>query len=86
MLKFVIVIPSYNSSKFIEACLKSVMKCKRLEMIDKVLLMDDASKDNTIELARKTWTHPDVPLEIHINETNLGQWPNKKYRTFTCSE
>jgi hypothetical protein len=39
--------------------------------------MDDRSMDNTIEIARKTWSHQTVPLEIHTNGQNLGQWPNK---------
>jgi glycosyltransferase involved in cell wall biosynthesis len=77
MSKFVIVIPSYNSSSYVEDCLKSVLNCRKIELVDKVLLMDDASKDNTIELAEKTWNYSKIPLVIHKNETNLGQWPNK---------
>jgi glycosyltransferase involved in cell wall biosynthesis len=77
MLRVVIVIPSYNSAPYIADCLLSVQKCKQLDRVAKVILMDDGSIDDTIEIARKTWSHKKAPMEIHKNDQNLGQWPNK---------
>jgi glycosyltransferase involved in cell wall biosynthesis len=50
-IKYSFVIPSFNSSKTIERCLKSIkhQKIKNNEII----VVDDCSTDNTIEIARR---------------------------------
>jgi GT2 family glycosyltransferase len=41
-----------------------------------IYLADDASKDDTVAVARQTWK-AQVPLRVIARERNLGQWPNK---------
>ncbi len=76
-MKYVIVVPAFNSSKYIEDCLKSVQKCQSLILVKKVILVDDGSTDNTVDLAKNCWERRDIPLEIVLNGKNLGQWPSK---------
>ena len=42
-----------------------------------VIVVDDCSKDRTVEIARRYTSDPRVRL--HINETNLGQFPNRNH-------
>jgi glycosyltransferase involved in cell wall biosynthesis len=72
-----ILIPSYNSADTIAQTLDSV-QCQLPGGASgiRVYLVDDASKDDTIAVARQTWK-AQVPLQVIVREQNLGQWPNK---------
>ena len=48
-MKISIIIPTYNSSKFIERCLNSIPKSEDIE----VIVVDDGSTDNTVDLVQK---------------------------------
>ena len=71
--KIVVVLPAYNASKTLETTYNEIP----FEFVDDVVLVDDASRDNTAEVARK--------LGIHtiVHETNQGYGGNQKtcYRT-----
>lgn len=47
--KVIVVMPAYNAEKTIEKTYKEIPK----GYVDKVIVVDDASKDNTVELSRK---------------------------------
>ena len=51
MVKFSIIIPMYNSEKYITKCIDSIIesKCNSYEII----IIDDNSTDNSVELCRK---------------------------------
>ena len=51
MIKFSVIIPTYNTSKYIEECLKNIIatKYKNLE----VIIIDDSSTDNTYEIVNR---------------------------------
>ncbi|SRR5579875_239232 len=72
-----ILIPSYNSADTIAQTLESV-QCQVLRNSSdiRIYLADDASKDDTIAVARQTWKAR-IPLQVIARERNLGQWPNK---------
>lgn len=71
--KIVVVLPAYNASKTLEKTYREIP----FEFVDDVVLVDDASRDDTAEVARK--------LGIHtiIHEQNKGYGGNQKtcYRT-----
>ena len=59
-----IVIPTYNSEKFMPNLLKSIFKNGIEDM--EVIIVDDCSTDNTIECTKK------YPIKIIQLETNVG--------------
>jgi glycosyltransferase involved in cell wall biosynthesis len=72
-----ILIPSYNSANTIAQTLDSVQcQLPRAANGISIYLADDASKDDTIAVARQTWK-AQVSLRVIARERNLGQWPNK---------
>jgi GT2 family glycosyltransferase len=55
-----VVIPSYNGRKLLEVCLESIARCKPREIEVEVIVVDDASTDDT-----RAWiasVHPEVRL------------------------
>ena len=70
MITLTVAIPSYNKEKYIERCIKSILKDKRY--INQIILVDNASTDNTLKIAEDF--KPDI--ECHQNEKNLGMSPN----------
>ena len=66
--KIIVVLPAYNAAKTIE---KTVNEIPR-DIVDEVLLVDDHSKDKTVEIARSL----NIPVIEH--EKNLGYGGNQK--------
>ena len=64
-----IVMPSYNSAKFIEKSIDSVINqtYKNWEL----LIIDDCSPDNSLELIKK-YCQIDSRIKLIIHEKNLG--------------
>ena len=46
--KVVVVLPAYNAAKTLEKTYKEI----DFNVVDEVILVDDASKDNTVEVAQ----------------------------------
>ena len=60
-----VIICCYNSAERIEVVLYHIEKQKNTDELSwEVILVDNASQDNTAEIARKYWTRGDVPLKI----------------------
>jgi len=49
--KVIVVIPAYNESDVIEYTIEGL---KKIDVIDKIIVVDDGSTDNTAEIAEKT--------------------------------
>ena len=66
MINLSVIIPTCNSAKFIIPCLDSVFKQKTPSL--EIILVDNASGDNTVSLVRKYYSQ----VKIIENKSNLG--------------
>jgi len=64
-----VVIPMYNSSQYIERCLRSVQNALR-EGVE-VIMVDDGSEDDTIQISRK-WAEQYANFRLHVLPRNAG--------------
>jgi glycosyltransferase involved in cell wall biosynthesis len=71
--KIVVVMPAYNAEMTLEKTYRDIPS----EFVDDVILVDDASRDRTTEVARG------MGIRTVIHETNLGYGANQKtcYKT-----
>jgi glycosyltransferase involved in cell wall biosynthesis len=71
--KVVAVLPAYNAEKTLEATYDDIPK----DWVDEILLVDDCSKDNTVELSKK------LGITTVVHQKNRGYGGNQKtcYRT-----
>lgn len=70
--KIIVVMPAYNAEKTIEKTYQDLPK----NVVDEVIVVDDLSKDNTVEIAKK------MGLKIVVHQRNMGYGGNQK----TCYE
>ena len=66
--KIVVVMPAYNAEKTLEKTYSEIP----FEVVDDVILVDDASRDRTAEIARK------LGVRTIVHEKNLGYGGNQK--------
>ncbi len=66
--KVVVVMPAYNAATTLERTLSEVP----MDIVDDVILVDDASRDDTIEHARK------LGIKCFLHERNWGYGRNQK--------
>src|SRR6185369_15458160 len=66
--KVVVVMPAYNAEKTLKMTYGDIP----FEVVDDVVLVDDASRDRTSEIAREMGIH------TIVHETNLGYGGNQK--------
>ena len=64
----VVVLPAYKAHATLEKTYAEIPR----EVVDRVLLVDDASDDGTVQLARK------LDIETFVHERNLGYGANQK--------
>lgn len=71
--KVVAVLPAYNAEKTLQATFDDIPQ----EWVDEILLVDDRSRDRTVELARQ------LPMRVVVHAQNRGYGGNQKtcYRT-----
>jgi len=67
--KLVVVLPAYNAERTLESTFKEIP----MDLVDEVVLVDDASSDDTMELARKLGIH-----HVIRHEQNKGYGGNQK--------
>ena len=66
--KIVVVMPAYNAARTIERTYAEIP----LDLVDEVVLTDDASRDETVEIARR------LGLRTLVHERNRGYGGNQK--------
>jgi len=66
--RVVVVMPAYNAAKTLERTYADVPT----DVVDHVILVDDVSRDETVDLARN------LGLEVHVHEQNKGYGGNQK--------
>jgi len=66
--KVIVVMPAYNAAKTLEKTLDDIPR----DSIDSILLTDDASKDNTVAIAKS------LGLKVFVHEVNKGYGANQK--------
>ena len=66
--KVIVVMPAYFAEKTLEKTYKDIPK----EYVDEIILVDDASKDKTVEIAKK------LGLKVIVHEKNMGYGANQK--------
>jgi glycosyltransferase involved in cell wall biosynthesis len=66
--KVIVVLPAYNAEKTLAQTYREIP----LDIVDKVILVDDASRDKTIKVAKE------IGLDVIIHPTNLGYGGNQK--------
>src|SRR3954447_1126077 len=66
--KIIVVMPAYNAARTLA---KTVAEIPR-EIVDEILLVDDASSDATVEMANK------LDLTVFLHEKNFGYGRNQK--------
>ena len=66
--KVIVVMPARNAAKTLEATVDGIPKA----WVDEIILVDDSSTDETVELARK------LPLHVVWHPHNVGYGGNQK--------
>ena len=66
--KVVVVMPAYNAAQTLERTYKDIPR----DIVDEVLLVDDASHDETLKVARR------LGIRCFLHERNLGYGRNQK--------
>ena len=66
--KVVVVMPAYNAEKTLERTLDDIPR----DWVDEIILVDDHSRDRTVEIARR------LGLRVFVHEQNKGYGGNQK--------
>src|ERR1700756_418817 len=66
--KVVVVMPAYNAAKTLRVTYDAIP----MDKVDHVILVDDASRDETLKIAKE------LNLEVFVHGRNLGYGANQK--------
>src|SRR3989338_1992379 len=67
-MKVAVVMPAYNAEKTLEKTYNDIPK----DAVDDIILVDDCSRDRTVEIAKK------LPIKIYVHKQNKGYGGNQK--------
>ncbi|MFH1798706.1 MAG: glycosyltransferase family 2 protein [Candidatus Omnitrophota bacterium] len=70
--KIVVILPAYNAAKTLKKTVEDIPK----DIVDDIILVDDASKDSTVKIAKE------LGLKVFVHKKNKGYGANQK----TCYE
>ena len=66
--RIIVVMPAYNAAQTIEKTFREIP----LDVVDDVVVTDDASSDETVDVAER------LGLHVRVHEKNLGYGANQK--------
>lgn len=66
--KIIVILPAYNAEKTLERTIGDIPK----DIVDEIILVDDASNDNTVFLAKR------LDIKTFVHNKNLGYGANQK--------
>ena len=66
--RVIVVMPAYRAAKTIELTWRALPH----NIVDRVLLVDDASTDETVAVAKR------LGIEVHVHPQNMGYGANQK--------
>ena len=66
--RVIVIMPAYNAARILAACVSDVPR----ESVDEIILVDDASRDDTVAIARG------LGLNVIVHPKNLGYGGNQK--------
>lgn len=69
-----VLMPSYNSEKFIGIAIQSVLNSTYTNF--ELIITDDKSTDNTYKIA-KSFQEKDARVSVYLNDKNYGDYPNR---------
>ena len=69
-----VLMTAFNREKYIAEAIESVLASTYKDF--ELIIVDDCSKDNTVEIARK-YEIQDSRVRIYVNKENLGDYPNR---------
>ncbi len=67
-----VIIPNYNYEKYIEECIRSVVESEFDHSNLEIVVVDDASTDNSVTLVNKIKKQTDIPIHLIKHPLNLG--------------
>lgn len=70
MTSLSVAIPTYNGGEYLDEQIDSILNQNTKP--DEIVVYDDCSTDDTVEVAETRADRSDVPIEVHENETNVG--------------
>jgi glycosyltransferase involved in cell wall biosynthesis/transposase-like protein len=75
-LKVSVIVPNYNHARYLEERLRSIFE--QTHQPHEILFLDDASSDESVDVARRLVAESPVPFHLILNPTNRGstfrQW------------
>lgn len=69
-----VLMTAFNREKYIAEAMESVLMSYYTNF--ELIVVDDCSIDNTVQIAKK-YEQIDSRVKVYINETNLGDYPNR---------
>jgi glycosyltransferase involved in cell wall biosynthesis len=69
-----VLMTAYNREKYIGEAIESVLASSYSNF--ELIIVDDGSTDETVKIA-KSYAAKDPRVKVHINEKNLGDYPNR---------
>jgi|GEM_PF-655629 len=79
-----VLMTAYNREKYIAQAIESVLASTFQDF--ELIVVDDASKDNTINIA-KSFVAKDDRIKLYVNEVNVGDYPNRnRAASYACGK
>jgi glycosyltransferase involved in cell wall biosynthesis len=82
-LSFSVALCTYNGSRFLSEQLRSI--CSQSRPPDELVICDDRSSDNTVEIVKKFAVDAPFPVRLQVNPDNLGSTKNFELAISRCS-